>query len=47
MPRGTTDVDVNVFVEERDNDQVIVDMMGEDDPRVERWDDLVRRFGSP
>lgn len=25
----------------------IVDMMGEDDPRVERWDDLVQRFGSP
>lgn len=24
----------------------IVDMMGADDPRVERWDDLVRRFAT-
>ena len=24
----------------------IVDMMGEDDPRTQTWDDLVRRFGS-
>lgn len=25
----------------------IVEMMGEDDPRVRRWDDIVARFAAP
>lgn len=27
--------------------RAIVDMMGDDDPRVTRWDDMVKRFGPP
>jgi len=65
IPRGTIDVDVNVFVEEEripfvigvlsdlgielDHDYVrrwLVDMMGGDDERVLRWDDIVRRFAT-
>ncbi len=75
VPRGTADVDVNVFVTEDRVPHVIatlaslgmvdlerlvavrpeldrayvrgwiVEMMGEDDDRVRRWDEIVARFG--
>ena len=54
VPRGTADVDINVFVSDQRLDEVIevlaaggVDMMGEEDARTRRWDEITKRFGAP
>lgn len=43
VPRGTVDVDVNVFVDD-DGLRMVASLM-EDDVRVSKWDELVATFG--